>query len=312
MRTLFQSLFQKLMLALALSLFCISAPEAAQTGTRLRIVSANLSSGTRQTYDPGEGARILKGLNPDVVLIQEFNYGMNSAEDLAKFVESTFGAGFQYARENEKSDEIPNGIISRYPIVESGEWEDTEMPNRDFAWARIDIPGDRDLWAISVHLSSKKSDVRMEEAKTLAERIAKLPAPDYVVLGGDLNLGARNDGVIQTLSTQVFERDAPVTPAGATTTNMNGKKNYDWVLNDADLDAYRVPTEFLTSSDELRAVGQNSFPTGLVFDCSGFPTLDRLSPVEPTDCRAPGMQHLAVVKDYEVPAETAETRNETK
>jgi endonuclease/exonuclease/phosphatase family metal-dependent hydrolase len=295
-------LITKTFVACFVALITFTTAGAEESKTRLRIVSANLSSGNRQSYDNGEGARILKGLKADIVLIQEFNYGSNSKEDLQKFVESACGKECQFYRENEASDDIPNGVISRFPILEAGEWEDLGMPNRDFAWARIDLPGDRDLWAISVHLSSKKANVRVDEATTLVEKIAALPARDYVVLGGDFNIAARNDAVIQTLAPQVSERAAPVTSSGATTTNMNGKKNYDWVLNDSDLEAFRAPTEFLTSRDELQTIGQNVFPTGLVFDCSEFPTFDRAAPAEPTDCRAPGMQHLAVVKDYEVPS----------
>jgi endonuclease/exonuclease/phosphatase family metal-dependent hydrolase len=292
------------------ALLSVASAQAASETTRLRIVAANLSSGNHQNYDGGEGGRILKGLKADIVLIQEFNYGSNSKEDLEKFVESACGKECQYYRESESTDHLPNGVISRYPIVESGEWEDLGMPNRDFAYARIDIPGDRDLWAISVHLSAKKSNVRLEEATVLVERMAALPARDYVVLGGDFNLVSRTDAVITTLSPQVFEREAPVTSSGATTTNMNGQKNYDWVLNDADLEAYRVPTTFFTSSDELQSVGQNVFPTGLVFDCSEFPTFDRVAPAQSTDCRAPGMQHFAVVKDYAVPSEADGSRLE--
>jgi endonuclease/exonuclease/phosphatase family metal-dependent hydrolase len=292
------------------ALLSVASAQAASETTRLRIVAANLSSGNRQNYDNGEGGRILKGLKADIVLIQEFNYGSNSKEDLEKFVESACGKECQFFRETESTDNLPNGVISRYPIVESGEWEDLGMPNRDFAYARIDIPGDRDLWAISVHLSAKKSNVRVEEATALVERISALPARDYVVLGGDLNLASRTDAVITTLAPQVFEREAPVTSSGATTTNMNGQKNYDWVLNDADLEAHRVPTTFFASSDELQTVGQNVYPTGLVFDCSEFPNFDRVAPVLPTDCRAPGMQHFAVVKDYAVPSEADGSRLE--
>ena len=48
--------------------------------------------------------------------------------------------------------QVGNAILSRWPILESGEWDDTSVSNRDFAWARIDIPGPRDLWVVSVHL----------------------------------------------------------------------------------------------------------------------------------------------------------------
>ena len=51
------------------------------------------------------------------------------------------------------SGDIPNGIISRYPIVASGSWVDTvqSQPNRGFAWAQIALPGTNDLYVVSVH-----------------------------------------------------------------------------------------------------------------------------------------------------------------
>lgn len=130
---------------------------------RLRIVAANLTSGNGQDYDPGHGARILRGLQPDIVLIQEFNYLNNTASDFRAWVDDTFGADFSYMREPSPG-QIPNGVISRYPILASGKWEDANVSNRDFAWARIDIPGDRDLWVISVHLLTTSSSNRNAEA----------------------------------------------------------------------------------------------------------------------------------------------------
>ncbi len=105
---------------------------------RIRLMAANLTSGSSQTYDPGHGIRIFQGAHPDVAMIQEFNYGTNSAADVRAFVDAAFGPGFSYFRES--GAQIPNGIVSRWPIVASGEWDDTSVANRDFAWARIDIP----------------------------------------------------------------------------------------------------------------------------------------------------------------------------
>ena len=88
---------------------------------RIRIVAANLTSGNGQDYDPGHGARILRGLQPDVVLLQEFNYLNNTAADFRAWVDATFGTTFSYMREA-GGDQIPNGVVSRYPIISSGEW----------------------------------------------------------------------------------------------------------------------------------------------------------------------------------------------
>lgn len=283
-------------------LLSVSVWASGAESTRIRVVTSNLTTGSKQSYDNGEGARILKGLKPDVVLIQEFNYKTNSAEDLREFVTTTFSEEFQYYRESEATDQIPNGVISRYPLIESGEWTDADMPNRDFAWARIDIPGDQDFWAISVHLSAKKSDVRMKEAAELVRLMEKhIPSSDYIVLGGDFNLTSRADKMIEVLAPQVSEVHAPHDSLGFTTTNMTNKKNFDWILNDSDLAGLLVSVDFLESPEEKREIGVNTFPFGLVFDSTTFPLLDRLKPIEKSDSRSPGMQHLAVVKDYLIP-----------
>ena len=119
---------------------------------RLRIVAANLTSGTGQDYDLGHGNRILQGLKPDVCLVQELNYLSNTASDIRSWVDSVFGSSFHYFRE--AGGGIPNAVVSRYPILAAGEWDDTTLSDRDFVWARLDIPGDKDLWVISVHLKA--------------------------------------------------------------------------------------------------------------------------------------------------------------
>ena len=161
---------------------------SAYSETRIRIMAGNLTTGKKQSYDPGEGIRIIHGLQPDVVLLQEFNYKTNCPEDIQSFVDQTIGEKGYYYRESEASDQIPNGILSRYPIIQSGEWEDAEIPNRDFAWARIDIPGDHDLWVVSVHLSNKESSRRAKEANAILEYLAaqNIPADDYIAVGGEI------------------------------------------------------------------------------------------------------------------------------
>lgn len=291
MKTPFRSLLATAILVLSFSFAAVASP----TKTPIRLMSANISSGNQQSYDPGEGIRIFQGLKPDVVMIQEFNYGDNTPKTIGAFVATTFGKEFHYTREDESSDQIPNGVISRFPILQSGEWEDAQMPNRDFAWARIDIPGKRDLWAISVHLHSKKTATRAYEAGRLVDLIKeKIPAADYVTLGGDFNIASRTDSIIQTLSEVVSEKAAPADAMGVTQTNMNRNKNYDWVLTDGDLAAYQVPVQFVG--------GTLSYPNGLVFTSESFPELSLVKPILKTDSTAPGMQHLPVVKDFSVPA----------
>ena len=154
----------------------------------LRTMAANTTSGNSQSYE-GPGTRIFQGLKPDIVMIQEFNVGGNSPTEIRNWLNSTFGAEFSYYRES-SSFNIPNGVISRWPILQAGSWDDGPLgvSDRGFAWARIDIPGPRNLWVISVHLKASSTDAnrRDSQAQTLVALIqANVPAEDYLLIGGD-------------------------------------------------------------------------------------------------------------------------------
>jgi endonuclease/exonuclease/phosphatase family metal-dependent hydrolase len=266
----------------------------------IRIVAANLTSGNQQTYSPdngnhsnpeGAGARILKGLKPDVVLIQEFNTTIPARQ----WVNQTLGEEYAFTREayEEVPNFIPNGVISRYPIIESGEWDDPTQTNRDFAWAKIRLPNGKNLWAISVHLYSKKPGVRDQEARALLEKITTLvPAEDLVVLGGDFNTRSRDEACVKTLASYFHDPELdPADQAGDGNTNANRNRPYDWVLADAELQATTTPVK----------IGGAEFPGGLVFDSRVFTPLSDVPPVQASDSAAPNMQHMAVVRDFLIP-----------
>src|SRR5512140_3232344 len=94
---------------------------------RVRLMGGNLTSGNGQSYDPGEGIRIFQGTHPDVAMIQEFNYGANTAAAIRGFVDTAFGSNFYYYRASGSTYQIPNGVISRWPILAAGDWLDTPV-----------------------------------------------------------------------------------------------------------------------------------------------------------------------------------------
>ena len=275
-----------------------SAPDASTEASlltaRVRLMAANISSGNYQNYDPGHGIRIFQGTKPDVVMIQEFNYGDNSATAIRNFVNTAFGSTFYYYRE--AAAQIPNGVISRWPIVASGEWDDPYVTNRDFAWARIDIPGPKDLWVVSVHLLTADATTRNNEANSLVSQIkANIPTGDYLVIGGDFNTDSRSESCFSTFS-QVVTTSSPY-PAdknGNGNTNASRGKPYDHVLVDADLRAYQTAT----------VIGSSSFSAGLVVDTRVYSPLSEISPALSADSGATNMQHMAVIKDFLIPGDT--------
>ncbi len=259
--------------------------------THIRVAAANLTSGNGQDYDQGHGLRILASLSLDVVLIQELNYLDSSPSDIRSLVDENFGANFDYVRAATGS--LPNGVISRWPIIDSGTWQDAEVGNRGFTWALIDIPGPVDLWAVSLHLLTRSGSIRTREATQLVEYIqANVPEADYLVLGGDLNTNTRSEGAVSTLEAVVSTQHIPVDRDGKDGTNMARSKPYDWVLPDADLEALHIPV----------VLANQPFPDGLVFDTRVFTPISDLFPVLESDSGASQMQHMAVLRDFLIPA----------
>jgi endonuclease/exonuclease/phosphatase family metal-dependent hydrolase len=258
---------------------------------RVRLVAANLTSGSGQTYDPGHGGRILAGLDADVVMIQELNIGDNSDAAVQTWVAATFGPDYQFYRES--GAQLPNGVVSRYRIADSGTWVDPRVGNRGFAWAKIDLPGPKNLWAVSVHLLTSSSTERNLEAESLAAQVrSTVPDPDYVAIGGDFNTTDHTESCLRTLAPVAgIQMPYPADQQGNTGTNSNRSRPHDHVLADGDLTATQIPV----------VIGTSTFPGGLVVDTRVYMPLADLAPAMMNDSGAPSMQHMAIVKDFMSP-----------
>jgi hypothetical protein len=281
----------------ALVATCLGFVAPATLGDEVvRIMAANTSSGNNQSYDPGHGNRIFQGLDPDIALVQEMNVTLNGSKNSAatyrQWVNENFGSTFFYHVETGKS--IPNGIVSRYPFLATGVWEDEEMPDREFVWARIDLPGDMNLLAISVHLSSGGgSSTRNTQAGNLRSLIqANKLASDHVVIGGDFNTDTRSESCLSTLSSVVVTASPwPVDQSGVGGTNASRAKPYDWVAAGSSLAALSTPL----------VIGSNTFTNGIVFDSRVYSPLSAVSPVLSADSGATNMQHMAVMRAFLIP-----------
>lgn len=259
----------------------------------LRVVAANLTSDKFSAYSPtngnhsnpeGAGARILQALKPDLVLIQEFNTTVPPDQ----WVRATFGRGFTFFRE--QGVQIPNGIISRHPILQSGVWDDPVLDNREFVWARIGLPGGRDLWAVSVHLHTRTAESREKQVRALLRHLrATLPDNAMLIIGGDFNTRQEGEPCLRLLSSRVAVPERlPVDDFGNPATNAPRNRVYDRVFACRKLQPSVVPV----------ALAGLTFPDGLVFDTRVFRALDQCPPAKRDDSAAPMMQHMAVVRDF--------------
>lgn len=257
---------------------------AAQKELPITICSANLSDNTTQAYGPA-AIRILQALKPDIIGIQEFNYKEGGPGAL---VYELFGAGYHFARER-GADRLPNGIISRYPIIDAGQWNDPYVENRNFAWAIIRIPGPHLLHVVSVHLSSSKRELRAKQARELVRLIrANWPREAYVVLCGDLNTTSRDAAAVLALCNYFDDERQPADQAGNPNTNGPRNRPYDFVLPSRRLAKLEVPT----------ILGGKSFADGLVFDSRLWNPPPRPARWDDT---AKDMQHLPVMKTFMIP-----------
>ncbi|MBX7246683.1 MAG: hypothetical protein K1X53_14395 [Candidatus Sumerlaeaceae bacterium] len=284
----------------------VATPLAAQT--TIRIVASNTTSGNNQDYQ-APGQHILQALKPDIALMQEFNVpGTNDDAGVSAFVTSVFGAGYSWYREPKGSANIPNGIVSKYPILAAGEWDDTQVSDRDFVWARIDIPGSIDLYVISVHLLTASSGVRNTEAQQIINTYLptlNIPSNAYLAIGGDFNTDSRSESCISTFSSKfVTASPYPVGQDGSGNTNAGRNKPYDWVLVNSNLDSLEVAT----------VSGTFSYANGLVFDTRDFNQTQlnaSFPPALTTDSGATNMQHMAVARTFVVPGGGTVTNGNT-
>ena len=256
----------------------------------ITIMSANITSGDYSAYE-APGIRIFQGLSQltdiDIVIIQEFNYRAGSLDDL---VGEAFGSTYSYYIEP-GGETIPNGIISRYPFISSGQWTDYEVTNRDFAWAVIDIPGEIDLQVVSVHLKSDSSSAgkRNDQALAIRDYVENhFDSNHYIVVGGDLNVHGTNEAAMDTFRTFLDVDDhIPVDQAGNPNTNAPRNKPYDWIMPNALLDECHIPLE----------MAPYSFSEGFVFDSWVYPA-PLPPPIRYSDSHVGGMQHMPVMKTY--------------
>jgi len=281
-------------LGLCFSLFPLllvsQAAHAALTNQTVRIMAANLTS-TSQTYET-PGLNILKGLKPDIVAIQEFKYGSSTPAEIRSMVDTTFGPSFAYYREPTGS--IPNGIISRFPIVAAGSWDDPLVSDRGFAWAQLDLPGSNDLYVVSVHLySSGSAGDRNTEATVIKSNVqASFPANAWVVVAGDFNTASRSEAAVTTFKTFLSDNAIPTDAeiGGNPNTNAGRDNPYDYVLPSFSFVTNLIPAVFPS----------NTFTNGLVFDSQVYTPLLDVFPVAYSDSHSSGMQHMAVVKDFRI------------
>ena len=289
----------------------------------IRAVTGNISTGNNQDYDNGEGIRIFQGLKGDIMMVQEFNYKNNSENDYKEFVKTVFQdpACFQENTcfyEVGTGNVIPNGVVSRFPILDWGELRDPAGgvdSTRHLNWAILDIPGNKDLFVVSVHLRTSPGSDQIEEAEVVVNHINNLKQQAdyngyYFIVGGDFNGPSSacdnhpNDGWGLYNTFNVCD-DFPVGEDGSTGTSASRSKHLDWLLASPGLSPFQVSTDYCAENNTNNC---KRYPTGLVMDTRDFTQSELNTYFSPTnfddrtldvdDSDGNSMQHMAIVKDF--------------
>ncbi len=157
----------------------------------LRIVSWNVQKSSPVEH-PDAFARVLKCLDPDVVLLQEWDKGDARAIEawFTAFVPS--GSGWQVV----KSEDGDVAIASRYPLSKAGAVARATGDDRPVRFvAAVTTTPHGDVLAATTHLKccgskgSAEDTRRLVEARAIDEAVRGAQGlPSVRVLGGDLNL----------------------------------------------------------------------------------------------------------------------------
>ncbi len=288
----------------------------------VKIASFNVSK--VGTIAGEETIRTFQGLQPDIALLQE--WGMAAGAHRG-YVDEAFGPQFYYylgwAPEFfGPGSAMNNGIVSRWTITSSGFWKDAVSPNTNdaVAWAEIDLPGETDLLAVSLHLKAgdtaqDKAD-RITQANSVKANIESYQTSQgfngYVVVGGDCNFANYQDAALEVFSTFLSPTNhRPADHLGNQNTNEKRDRPYDWVMPDPALDAKHTP--LVIGTENYR------YDDGIVFDSHVFwaqgddpaPSPDtelwNLPPVRYGDSHSGATDHMAVMKAFAVSAGPAPT-----
>lgn len=279
-------------------------PTPVENEESLTICTTNIMAFKYRYGDPA--ARIFQGLEPDIVSAQEFSV-QSTYSGVREWVDSAFGTDFYYYFEDAGA---ANGIISRWTISTAGTWEDVghESLGRNFAWAVIDIPGEKDLQIVSVHLKagSTTSDklIREDQAGQLKDYMQSSfdMQSHYAVLAGDLNAYSRETGsepCLAVFSTYLDYNDyIPMDREGNSNTNSTGPPRtnpYDWIMPNTLLDDRHITTNVGQAYTSFQA-----FTAGHVFDTHVFVPLSAVPPILYDDLYYEGITHRPVSKSYHV------------
>lgn len=173
----------------------------AQAGTLLRVLTVNTHKGFtafNRRFILHELRDAVRATSADLVFLQEVHgeHQLHAerqpdwpATPHYEFLADSMWPAFAYGRNAVYPEgHHGNALLSRLPI---SRWDNRDVSvagteERGLLHAQIDLPGERSLHAVCVHLGLHESQ-RQQQLQLLCELVGELPANDPVVVAGDFN-----------------------------------------------------------------------------------------------------------------------------
>ena len=145
---------------------------------------------------------VIERMCPDVLLVQE----IYQSSDVADFLELASTIGYEYTAYSDVSGTMAgglrNGCMSIFPILSYVSWSSAEISGdpdanditRDIFQVRLDLPGQRELGAFTLHLKSSSTapdqfrrQVELTRVTQVLDSYRTAHPDDYIVITGDFN-----------------------------------------------------------------------------------------------------------------------------
>ena len=245
--------------SLVWSLTWESPEPVAGTGYPVRIMTYNLHNGfdTDGNLDMEAIARVIEDQRPDIVGLQEVSRGWVVSGSLDMLTWLSHRLEMPYVFGPATGLLWGNAILSRYPILESG---NVKLPPEDllfqrgFLWARVDLGGGREVQLIDTHLHHIGEDaaVRAQQVQVILDF---WKGRDHTVIMGDFNSRRyhpetellRESGLADVLDLAHIE-------PGFTVSSDAQRYRIDYIFLSPGLTAMDVTIPSSTASDHLPVV----------------------------------------------------------
>ncbi len=168
----------------------------------LSIITYNIchGEGLDKCINVRRQAEFVKSKNVDIALLQEIDYctersgKIDEAEEFSKYSEMqecVKGINIKHS-----GGFYGNCILSKYKLIDSKNYlfskSSEENEQRGMLYAKIEIDGNK-IHLFNTHLSVHQ-DERLSEINEIIKIIEKIDKEDYIILGGDFNVGIEKIG----------------------------------------------------------------------------------------------------------------------